>query len=118
MEAGLGRPSTLPSHVLKIQDQKVLGKDFRPNEKGNKAISRAPEAIRSPLFTKELESILNESRKHGMSVEQTIEKILSKLPEPVRGQMEAVLAERLPGDAVIGGGLVKKVFSPEFEFEM
>ena len=94
MEAGLGRPSTLPVHVMKILSQNVLGKDFRPNGKGLAALNKAPEAIRSVEFTRRMETILREIQ--GATVESAIEEILSVLPVPVREQMDSVIVDELP----------------------
>ncbi|WP_053764601.1 toprim domain-containing protein [Leptospirillum ferriphilum] len=98
MEAGLGRPSTLPSHVMKILAQNVLGKDFRPNGKGRAAMDKAPEAIRSEEFTRRMETILRKMKEQGASVQSAMREILSTLPEPVREQMESALADELPAD--------------------
>lgn len=96
MEAGLGRPSTLPSHVIKILEQKVLGEDFRPNGKGRAALSLAPKEIADSMFTVRIEEILRISKEKRADLKGTMEEILSGISGDSLLRMERTLEERLP----------------------
>lgn len=96
MEAGLGRPSTLPSHVIKILEQKVLGEDFRPNGKGRAALSLAPKEIADSRFTVRMEEILRISKEKRTDLKGTMEEILSGISGDSLLRMERTLEERLP----------------------
>jgi DNA topoisomerase IA len=96
MEAGLGRPSTLPSHIMKLLEQKVLGEDFRPNGKGRAALALAPKEIADSRFTVRMEWTSRESKNQKSDVKETMGKILAVVSDDVRFRMEESLEEKLP----------------------
>ena len=95
MAAGLGRPSTLPSHVGKILAQNVLDSDGRLTAKGRVYRDKTPGAISDPGLTAAMEGILKAMGQNGEGVKKTMEALLETLPGEIREQMETVLEDPL-----------------------